>query len=209
QAEMARMNESGPSSLLDDRVLGFTCLVVLLTGVLACVFPALQASKVDINETLKAQSTAGSARSRRGGSLRALPALMIAEFALALVLLVGAGLMIKSFLRLMFVPKGFNPDGVLTLTLSPSRNNYPEGLRRVVYYQEALARVQALPGVQSAALTSFLPLTPPSTIRSGHLFVVGRPPSKRGTAPSMAINHISLDYFKTMGIQMRSGRQFA
>src|SRR5262245_47674297 len=207
-AEIARINESGPSSLLDDRVLGFTCLVVLLTGVLACVFPALQASKVDINETLKAQSTAGSARSRRGGSLRALPALMIAELALAMVLLVGAGLLIKSFLRLMAVPKGFNPDGVLTLTLSPSRNNYPEDLRRIFYFQEALARVQALPGVQSAGLTGFLPLTPPSTTTIGSMFVVGRRPLP-GTAPSMAINYISLDYFKTMGIQMRSGRQFA
>src|SRR5262245_17645934 len=207
-AEIARINESGPSSLLDDRVLGFTCLVVLLTGVLACVFPALQASKVDINETLKAQPTARSARSRRGGSLRALPALMIAELALAMVLLVGAGLLIKSFLRLMAVPKGFNPDGVLTLTLSPSRNNYPEDLRRIFYFQEALARVQALPGVQSAGLTGFLPLTPPSTTTIGSMFVVGRQPLP-GTAPSMAINYISLDYFKTMGIQMRSGRQFA
>src|SRR5215475_14316675 len=143
--EIARINESSPSSILDGRVLGFTCLVVLLTGVLAGVFPALQASKTDINETLKALSTAGGARSRRGGSLRALPALMIAEFALAMVLLVGAGLMIKSFLLLMAVPKGFNPDGVLTLTLSPSFKNYPlfhPGLRRSFYFQEALDRVQ-------------------------------------------------------------------
>src|SRR5215475_6245665 len=209
-AEIARINESGPSSLLDDRVLGFTCLVVLLTGVLACVFPALQASKVDINETLKAQSTAGSARSRRGGSLRALPALMIAELALAMVLLVGAGLLIKSFLRLMAVPKGFNPDGVLTLTLSPSFKNYPEGSsRRSFYLQEALARVQALPGVQSAGLTGFLPLTTPSTTISGWRFVEGRPLLKTETAPSIALNSISPDYFQTIGIQLRAGRGFA
>jgi len=208
-AEIARINESSPSSLLDGRVLGFTSLVVLLTGVLAGVFPALQASKVDVNETLKDQSTAGSARSRRGGSLRALPALMISELALALILLVGAGLMIKSFLRLLAVPKGFNPEGVLTLTLSPSGANYPQrSPKRSFYFQEALARVQALPGVQSAGLTSFLPLTPPSTTTIGPMFVVGRRPLP-GTAPSMAINYISLDYFKTMGIQMRSGRQFA
>jgi len=208
-AQITRINESSPSSLLDGRVLGFTCLVVLLTGVLACVFPALQASKTDINETLKALSTSGSARSRRGGGIRALPALMIAEFALALVLLVGAGLMIKSFLRLMAVPTGFNPDGVLTLTLSPSRNNYSEDSpRRIIYFQEALARVQALPGVQSAGLTNFLPLTPPSTTRFHPWFVVGRP-FKPGKWPTIAINHISPDYFKTMGMQMRAGRQFA
>src|SRR5215813_12185719 len=77
-AQIARINESGPSSLLDGRVLGGACLVVLLTGLLSGVFPALRASNTDINETLKAQSTAGSARSRRSGSLRALPGLMIA-----------------------------------------------------------------------------------------------------------------------------------
>jgi len=213
-AEIARINESSPSSILDGRVLGFTCLVVLLTGLIAGVLPALQASKIDINETLKAQSTAGSGRSRRGGWLRALPALMIAEFALALVLLVGAGLMIKSFLLLMAVPKGFNPDGVLTLTLSPSFNNYPlfhPRLRRRFYFQEALARVQALPGVQSAALTGFLPLTPPSiTMRvSNSMLIEGGPRFSTEKGQDIALNHISPDYFKTMGIQMRAGRPFA
>src|SRR5262245_38732259 len=209
-AEIARINESSPSSILDGRVLGFTSLVVVLTGLIAGIFPALQASKIDINETLKGLSTAGSARSRRGGSLRALPALMIAEFALALVLLVGAGLMIKSFLRLMAVPKGFNPEGVLTLTLSPSFANYSqESPRRIFYFQEALARVQALPGVESAGLTGFLPLTPPSTTKSGGGLVEGRPAFNPGTAQSIALNHISPDYFKTMGIQLRAGRQFA
>src|SRR5262245_48639937 len=213
-AEIARINESSPSSLLDGRVLGFTCLVVLLTGLLAGVFPALQASKIDLNETLKALSTTGSARLRRGGRLRALPALMIAEFALALVLLVGAGLMIKSFLLLMAVPKGFNPDGVLTLTLSPSFANYPEGSpKRSNYFQEVLTRVQALPGVQSAALTGFLPLTPPSANARVTGLVEGRPPwsppFKRGERLFIALNYISPDYLQTMGIQLRSGRPFA
>src|SRR5262245_6724444 len=210
-AEIARINESSPSSILDGHVLGGASLVVLLTGLLSGVFPALQASKVDINETLKAQSTAGSARSRRGSSLRALPALMIAEFALALVLLVGAGLMIKSFLRLMAVPKGFNPDSVLTLTLSPSFANYPEGSpRRRFYFQEALARVQALPGVESAALTSFLPLTPPSaSVSFSKIVEVRRGSYRRGEMLFIALNQISPDYFQTMGIQMRSGRPFA
>jgi putative ABC transport system permease protein len=203
---IARIKESS----LDGRVLGFTCLIVLLTGLLAGVFPALRASKVDVNETLKAQSTAGSARSRRGGGLQALPALMISELALALVLLVGAGLMIKSFLRLLAVPKGFNPDGVLTLTLSPSGTNYPQGSpRRSFYFQEALARVQALPGVQSADLTGCLPLTRAGVSLKQGRFIEGRPPFSPGTEPSIALNHISPDYFKTMGIQMRSGRPFA
>jgi putative ABC transport system permease protein len=202
---IARIKESR----LDGRVLGFACLVVLLTGLLAGVFPALQASKVDVNETLKAQSTAGSTRSRRGGRLRALPALTISELALALVLLVGAGLMIKSFLRLMAVPKGFNPDGVLTLTLSPSEINYPQASpKRSFYFQEALARVQALPGVQSAGLTGFLPLTSAAVELKTFMFIEGRPHFSPGTEPSFALNHISPDYFKAMGIQLRAGRPF-
>src|SRR5262245_66241320 len=119
---IARIKESGPFSLMDGHVLAFTCAVAVLTGLLAGLFPALQASKTDVNETLKAQSTARSAV--RGGR-RTLPALMIAELALTLVLLGGGGLMVKSFLRLLSVPKGFNPDGVLTLVLSPSPIKYP------------------------------------------------------------------------------------
>jgi putative ABC transport system permease protein len=208
-AGIVRINESRPSSILDVRVLGFTCLVVLITSLLAGAFPALQASKVDVNEMLKAQSTAGSARSRRGG-LRALPAMMIAEIALALVLLVGAGLMIKSFLRLMAVPKGFNPEGVLSLTLSPSQVHYPPGSpRRAFYFQEALARVQALPGVQSAGLTGFLPLTAPSAGVRFPTLIEGRPEFQRGSEPFIALNHVSPDYFKTIGLQIRTGRPFA
>src|SRR5262245_11024579 len=115
-AGIARIEESN----VDGRVLGFTCVVVMLVRLIACVFPALQASKTDVNEALKARSTAGGAQLGRGAVRRGLPALMAAELAMALVLLVGAGLMIKSFVRLLAVPKGFNPDGVLTLYLDPS-----------------------------------------------------------------------------------------
>jgi putative ABC transport system permease protein len=202
---IARIKESS----LDGRVLGFTCLIALLTGLLAGAFPALQASKIDVNETLKAQSTEGSARSRRAGRLRALPALMIAELALALVLLVGAGLMIKSFLLLLAVPKGFTPDGVLTLTLSPSRTSYPpRSPKRSFYFQEALTRIQALPGVQSAGLTGALPLTTPAVGLKQDRFIEGRPRFKPGTGPSIALNHISPGYFQTLGIQLRAGRPF-
>ncbi len=204
---IARVEESGPSVLLDGRALGFTCAVALLTGLLAGVFPALQASKTDVNETLKAQSAAGRAWSGRGGR-RALPALMVAELALALVLLVGAGLMIKSFLRLMAVPKGFDTDGVLTLVLDPGRATYPPGTpRRHAYFRESLARIQALPGIQSASLTGFLPLGGPH-LRM-FLQIEGRTPFERGKEPIVEINHISPDYFQTMGAQLRAGRLFS
>lgn len=102
---IAGIEENDASALVDGRVLGFTCIVTVLVGLVAGVFPALQASKVNVNETLKAVSTATGARTGLPDVRRMLPAFVIAELALALVLLVGAGLMIKSFLRLMAVPK--------------------------------------------------------------------------------------------------------
>jgi putative ABC transport system permease protein len=199
---IARIEESG----VDGRVLGFTCAVVVFVGLIAGIFPALQASRADVNETLKAQSTAAGARSGHGSGQRALPALMIAELALALVLLIGAGLMIKSFLRLLAVPKGFNPDGVLTLWLSPSGAKYPPASpQRIAYFQESLARVQALPGVRSAGLTDFLPLTGPFLLRP--LRIDGRP-YERGKEPIVSMNRVSSDYFQTMGIPIRAGRLF-
>src|SRR5262245_27381674 len=192
---IARIGESR----VDGRVLGFTCLVALLTSLLAGLLPALQASKTDVNETLKAHS---SAAGRRGGR-RAMPALMIAELALSLVLLLGAGLMIKSFLRLLAVPKGFNPDGVLTLTLSPSRAKYPpRSPQRDAYYREVLARVQVLPGVQSAGLASSTPLE--GGLSLAQLQIEGRPPFEQGQGPVIDVNLISPEYHQTMGIEMRA-----
>jgi putative ABC transport system permease protein len=200
---IARIEESR----VDGRVLGFTCVAVLLTGFLAGIFPALQASRADVNEMLKAQSTIGGARPGRGGLQRALPALMITELALALVLLVGAGLMIKSFLRLLDVPKGFNPDGVLTLVLSPNSAKYPPRTpQRNAYYGEALARVQALPGIQSASLASLTPLEGVNEIM--WFQIEGRPPFERGKEPTANANAISPEYFRAMGIELRAGREF-
>jgi predicted permease len=197
---IARIEESS----VDGRVLGFTCAVVALTGLVAGVIPALHASKTNLNETLKAQFTA---RARGPGARRSLRALMIGEVALTLVLLVGAGLMIKSFFKLLAVPKGFNPDNVLTLVLSPGYAKYPPGSpQRRAYFQESLSRVQALPGVQSASLTSFLPLAGSSGSRS--FKIEGRPPFEPGKEPSAQDNLISHDYFRTMGIEMRAGRAF-
>ncbi len=202
-AGIVRIEESG----VDGRVLGFTCVVVVLTGIIVGIFPALQTSKTDINETLKAQPAAGSPRSMRGVG-RALPALMIAELGLALVLLVGAGLMIKSFLLLMTVPKGFNPDGVLTLKVAPSFVKYPNGSpQRGAYYQEVLDRVRSLPGIQSAGLTTnVLPFS--GIRRIGYFQIEGRATFKPSKEHLVALSFISPDYFQTMGIRIIAGRPF-
>jgi putative ABC transport system permease protein len=122
-------------------------------------------------------------------------------------LLIGAGLMIKSFLLLLAVPKGFNPDGVLTLALRPSLAKYRRGSpQRIAYFQESLARVKALPGIQSASLTGFLPLAGGPNILT-FLEIEGRAPFEK-KEPIFAANHISPDYFQTMGLQLRAGRPF-
>src|SRR5262245_21406039 len=205
QVNMVGFNEN---LVGDVRPALLALLGAMVFVLLAGIFPAVQATKADVHQTLKTQSAAASALSRRGGGVRrGLPALMIAELALALVLLVGAGLMIKSFLRLLAVPKGFNPEGVLTLALTPSLAKYPqESPRRLAYFEESLARVQALPGVQSVTLTTFPPLGGPQ-IRM-FLEIEGRPPSEPGNEPIVETNHISPDYFQTMGIPLLLGRTF-
>ncbi|HEV2664061.1 MAG TPA: ABC transporter permease, partial [Blastocatellia bacterium] len=196
---IARIKETN----VDSRALGFTCGVVVLTGLLAGILPALQASKADVNETLKAQSS----RIGQSGARRLAPALMITELALALVLLVGAGLMIKSFLRLLAVPKGFNPDGVLTVTLSPSVARRPfQSPQREGYFREALARVQALPGIQSAGLASLTPLQ--GGYSRAWFQIEGHEPFPQGQEPTVDENLISPEYLQTMGIELRAGRSF-
>jgi putative ABC transport system permease protein len=200
---IARLGEAS----VDGRVLGFTFAVVLLTGLMVGLFPALQASKTDVNQPLKAHPTAGGARASyaRGGIVRRmLPVLIIAELALALVLLIGAGLMINSFLRLLAVPKGYNSDGVLTLGLEPGVNRYPNGSpQRDAYLRESLARVQALPGVQSAAMGT-VPIL--GSYFRLPLQIEGRPPYERGKEPVVRLNGSTPGYFQTMGMQMRAGR---
>jgi putative ABC transport system permease protein len=197
---VARIDESG----VDGRALVFTSMVVALTALVSGVIPALHASKTNVNETLKAHF---SARASSPGGSRSLQALMIGEVALTLVLLVGAGLMIKSFIQLLGVPRGFNPDNVLTLALSPGFAKYPPGSPQLrAYFQESLNRVQTLPGVESASLSSFLPLAGPGGRRSFR--IEGRPPFEPAQQPLAQDNLISHDYFRTMGIKMRAGRAF-
>jgi putative ABC transport system permease protein len=198
-----RIEESSSSFLVDGRVLAFTCGVVVLVGLIAGIFPALQASKVDVNETLKAQSTARSAQSGRGGVGRMLSVLMIAELALALVLLAGAGLMIKSFMRLLAVPTGLNPDGVLTLELRPHNVKNTNA-----YIQESLDRIQAIPGIQSAALATSIPLEGSRNQSGRGRLIEGRPSFELEKMPIFEVVCMSLEYFQTMGLQMRAGRPF-
>jgi putative ABC transport system permease protein len=187
---------------LDGRVLGFTAACSLLTGFLFGTVPALEASNPDLNETLKegGRSGAGPGRQR----LRSL--LVVGEIALSLVLLVGAGLMMRSFIRLQNVNSGINPEGVLTTYIALPGAKYRGPEKRSAFFSELLERVRAIPGVQSAGTNTGLPLAGNNWGRS--LTVEGFPVLAVGEAP--AVNHcvISSNYFSAIGIAILKGRDF-
>ena len=186
---------------LDGRVLGFTILISVLTGIIFGLAPALQASKIELNETLKEGGrSAGAATGHR--RLRSL--LVVSELALSLVLLTGAGLMMKSFMRLQQVNSGLNPNNVLTMTITLPQATYKEEEKRRAFYAQLLERVRSLPGVESAGAVSNLPLS--GSLWGRSLTVEGRPVLSVGEAPM--INHVVVTpgYFRSMGIPLLTGR---
>ncbi|HWP42779.1 MAG TPA: ABC transporter permease, partial [Blastocatellia bacterium] len=188
---------------IDANVLGFTAALSLLTGILFGIAPALQASKPNLNESLKEGGRISSTDSRRLG-LRNL--LVVAEIGLSLVLLVGAGLMVKSFIRLLDEDPGFNPRNVLTMRLSLPEQRYKEPHQVAAFYEQLLERVHALSGVESAGLMSLLPLEPRSFIFSYN--VEGESSADPGEELYANLRWTSPDYFKAMGITLLSGRFF-
>jgi putative ABC transport system permease protein len=185
---------------LDSRALGFTLLVTLLTGVIFGLAPALQASKPNLNETLKEGG-----RGSTGGHHRVRSSLVISEVALALVLLVCAGLMIRSFLRLQQVSPGFNPSNALAVAVSLPGKKYPEGDQQAAFFTQLVEKVAALPTVQAVGVTQSLP------IQSDYVLgfnIQGRPPDPPGEDVSTNYYAVSPDYFKAMGIPLLRGRLF-
>jgi putative ABC transport system permease protein len=186
---------------LDLRVLGFTLGVSLLTSLVFGLVPALQASRTDLNETLKEGGRSASAAGRRG--LRNL--LVVAEVALSLVLLVGAGLMMQSFLHLQQVNSGLNPKDVLTLGVALPGAKYSRD-QRGEFFRQLMERVRLLPGVEAAGATSTLPLGGGGWGRS--LTVEGFPVLSVGQAPMIQHNVITPGYFRALGIPLLAGRDF-
>jgi putative ABC transport system permease protein len=186
---------------IDLRVLGFTAAITLLTGLLFGAAPALQTSRVDLNDTLKEGG-----RGASGGRSRARSLLVVAEIALSLVVLVGAGLMIQSFLRLKRVNIGLDAHNVLTAEVSLPRAKYKEVDQRVAFYKRLLERMRNLPGIEAASATGTLPLGGGGWGRS--LTVEGFPVLSVGQAPAIQHTVVTPDYFRTMGIPLLAGRDF-
>jgi putative ABC transport system permease protein len=194
---LPRLREVG----IDGRMLIFTLVVSLVTAMAFGLAPALSASKQDLNQALKegGQKATGGLRGYR---LRKI--LVVSEVALALVLLVGAGLMIKSFLVLSRVDPGFQPQNMLTMQMSLPRRKYPEVQQAGAFYQSLIEKLEALPGVQSVGAVNNLPLGINSNASS--FTIDGRPAERPGEQPMAFFDAISPSYFRTMGIQLLKGR---
>jgi putative ABC transport system permease protein len=188
---------------IDSPVLFVTLAIAIGTGLLFGLVPALATGKPDLTEALK-EGGRGSTTSRRHNQLR--NGLVIAEVALALVLLSGAGLLLKSFVRLENVNPGFNPENVLTAEISLPDLRYPDQQSQVNFFSELTRRTQNLPGVTSAGLTIILPM---SGINSDSSFgIEGRPNDDTHPMPDEEVRLVSADYFRTLEIPLRQGRYF-
>jgi putative ABC transport system permease protein len=187
---------------LDGRTLLFTLALSLAAGVLFGVLPALHVARGDLHDTLKASGGRGVA----GGQGRARSTLVVAQVALSLVLLVGAGLMLKSFQRLAHVNPGFDAEHVLTAKLSLPRTKYDSAYKQVAFFQQVLERVAAVPGVRAAGAINWLPL---SGLRSATDFTIDeRPAPAQGQAPDADVRSVDASYFRAMGIPLLKGESF-
>jgi putative ABC transport system permease protein len=196
-SDMPRVSEIG----LDRRVLAFTAAISMLTGFLFGLVPALQVSKPDLNEGLKEGgrgSTEGARRNRVRG------ALVVLEVALSLVLLVGAGLLMRSFVELREVKAGFDPSGVLTASVSLPDSKYGEEAAQAEFFRRVLENLRARPGVHAASAVLPLPLSG-SAMMNG-LSIEGRPPAAPGERLTTHTRITSPEYFRAMNIPVVKGR---
>ena len=187
----------------DLTVLGFTVGASLLTGLLFGIAPALQSSRVDLNEALKEGGRTGT---DGHGRKRVRSALVISEVALSLILLVGAGLLIKSFMKLSNTDPGFNPDHTLTGSLSLVTVRYDTDEKIINFYRCIVEGVHTLPGVKSVGAVTPLPLSDNNT--SFSFTVVGQPPPPPGQHLSASTRVVTPGYFVAQGIPLRQGRVF-
>jgi len=201
----SNMPTAGPIQL-DWKVVAFAFGVSLVSGILFGLFPALHAFRVDLNQSLK--EGGASAAAGRSSFGRARSWLAISEVALTLILLTGAGLLLKSFWRLAGVNPGFNSDRLMTARITLRESLYQKSARRVEFYQEVLRRASALPGVRGAAFTSDLPLS--GAVSSVVKLDVKEPSGTpvAGDAEWGLYSAVSPDYFRTMGFLLLAGRTF-
>ena len=186
---------------LDKTVLGFTLSASILTGIAFGLVPALQISKPDLNETLKEGG-----RGTTGARHRLRSAIVVSEIALALVLLIGAGLMLKTFGRLQQIDAGFDGRNLLTMTFSLSPVKYSQSLRARAFYKQLEERISTMPGVEAASVTHVVPLNG-ATVTP--VLLEGQSFSNYGDQNLTVQSTVGVDYFRAMGIPLLEGRTFS
>jgi putative ABC transport system permease protein len=188
---------------LDAWVLAFTLVISLLTGIVAGLAPAFRLTNTDLNETLKQGSGRGGSDS---GGTRVRSLLVVSEVALSLVLLVGAGLMIRSLWMLRAVNPGFDPSNVVTMTVVVPRTKFSFPLQQVQFFEAALTRIRALPGVDSAGVIDDLPLNGDGSHQP--IVIEGRPVTQMSEQPEVDVRLISPGYTHALHVPLRRGREF-
>ncbi|MDT7603652.1 MAG: hypothetical protein QOF61_1649 [Acidobacteriota bacterium] len=197
---LARYIPGWENVAVNRRALFFTLAISVLTGIIFGLAPALQAIRTSFNEALKegGRTSAAHARSR----LRSL--LVVSEITLSLVLLVGAGLMIKSFIGLTRVEPGFNPSNVVVMDLTLAGEKYEKTQPRVDFYQQLLGKIESLPGVERVGAVNILPLSRSNTY--ANFTIEGRTPPPKGQETDAGWRVVSPDYTAAMSIPLRRGR---
>ena len=187
---------------IDGPVLGFTVAASLLAGLIFGLVPAFSAAGARLTDALKEGGRTGSA----GRGKRTRSVFVVVEIALALVLLVGAGLLVRSFVRLMDVDAGFDTERTVTMRVSLPQSRYRQPVQRIQFFDRLFERIDRIPGVQSSGAVTFLPLTGLGS--ATRYEVVGQPVPPAGQEPVTDVRIIANQYFKAMGIPLVRGRLF-
>src|SRR5215469_10429565 len=195
---MPRMGDIG----LDAPVLIFTFVLSIATGILSGLLPALSMTRGDLNDALKQGLGRTDADS---GTSKTRSALVVVEVALSLVLLVGAGLMIRSLWKLQSIDPGFDEHNVLTMNVHVNKKQFSNASQEAQFFEQVLQRVRALPGVQSAGAIDNLPLNGGS---NHPVLIEGHPAVALSEQPEVSVRAVTAGYFEAMHIPLIEGREF-
>ncbi len=197
--------ENYPPVSLDTKTMAFTFGLALLAGLLFGLAPALSTAGINVQEALK---SAGPVQSGNRRAVRMRRLLVVSELGMSLVLLIGAALLMRSFLKLASVDLGFRPDNLLTLRFNLTGQRYATGPAQSSYYQNVLERIERLPNVQAVAVSTDMPLSGEQPYQEIRFQVEGRPPVPLSQRPTAYDSSVSRSFFRTLGIPLRRGRLF-
>ena len=201
-ADVAQFIAGWKTIRMDTNAFLFTLVIAVACGIISGIAPSLLSSRTSVSESLK-ESGRGSV-SRARGRLRG--AFVVAEISLALVLLVGAGLLVKNFQGLLHVNENYSPQTLLTMNLTLPETQYAKPAARLGFHEQVLERLSSAPGVQSASLVSHVPYSNGGGVPTSNFSVEGHPPAQRGEHVEAIVETITPNYFAALNIALRDGR---